>query len=87
MRGTVKIEKNITRFKDRPDMPPVVVKTCYDGDQVGELAWFTSCDKFEKTQKTTNNKEQFRLIRRPASDIFATKLQKVPENFNSMTRG
>ena len=59
MRGTVKIEKNITRFKDRPDMPPVVVKTCYDGDQVGELAWFTSNDRFDKKQNTatTNNKE------------------------------
>ena len=57
VRGTVSIEKKIDRFKGKKDMPPVVVKTCYDGDHVGELAWFTSASRQERKAVLTNNKE------------------------------
>ena len=77
VRGSVKIEKKVNRFKKRDDMPPVVVRTCYDGDQFGELAWFTSMRKQEKKVKgpVSNNKEQLRLIRRPTEDIFEPKMR------------
>ena len=77
VRGTVSIEKKIDRFKGKKDMPPVVVKTCYDGDHVGELAWFTSASRQERKAVLTNNKEQFRLIRRPAFDIFEPKKKEI----------
>ena len=42
MRGTVKIEQKVERYKDKPDMLPIVVRTCYDGDQFAELDFFKS---------------------------------------------
>lgn len=32
VRGTVKIEQIAARYKDKKDMLPIVVRTCYDGD-------------------------------------------------------
>ena len=42
IRGTVQIEQKMARFKDKKDMPPIVVRTCYDGDHFGEMVFFTS---------------------------------------------
>lgn len=42
IRGTVKIEQQHLRFAHKPDMPPVVIRTCYDGDQFGEVTHFTA---------------------------------------------
>lgn len=32
VKGTVKIEQTPARFADFKDMPPIVKRTCYDGD-------------------------------------------------------
>ena len=32
VRGTVKIEQKAARYKDKADVPPIVIRTCYDGD-------------------------------------------------------
>ena len=32
IRGTVKIEQKHLKYANRLDMPPVVIRTCYDGD-------------------------------------------------------
>ena len=42
VRGTVKIEQKAARYIDKPDMPPIVVRTCYDGDHFGEKDFFTA---------------------------------------------
>ena len=42
MRGTVKIEQKAARYIDKPDMPPIVVRTCYDGDHFGDQMFFTA---------------------------------------------
>ena len=38
VRGTVKIEQKATKYMNRPDMPPIVIRTCYDGDYFGEIS-------------------------------------------------
>ena len=40
VRGTVKIEQKAARYINKPDMPPIVVRTCYDGDHFGEKMFF-----------------------------------------------
>ena len=42
VRGTVKIEQKAARYLDKPDMPPIVVRTCYDGDHFGDQMFFTA---------------------------------------------
>lgn len=42
IRGTVKIEQKHIRFAHKPDMPKVVIRTCYDGDQFGEVSHFAA---------------------------------------------
>ena len=32
IRGTVKIEQKHLKYAHKVDMPPVVIRTCYDGD-------------------------------------------------------
>ena len=41
IRGSVKIEKKHRRYKGRHDMPPIVLRTCYDGDEFGEISHFS----------------------------------------------
>ena len=53
MRGTVKIEQKAARYIDKPDMPPIVVRTCYDGDHFGEKDFFTS--RIDEGAKNANN--------------------------------
>lgn len=42
VRGTVKIEQKAARYKDKADVPPIVIRTCYDGDQFAEMVYFKS---------------------------------------------
>ena len=42
VKGTVKIEQNHLKYAHKKDMPPVVIRTCYDGDFFGEIAHFTA---------------------------------------------
>ena len=42
VRGTVKIEQKAAKYMNRPDMPPIVIRTCYDGDYFGEMISFTT---------------------------------------------
>ena len=39
-KGTVKIEQKVAQYKSKDDMPPVVIRTCYDGDRFGEICHF-----------------------------------------------
>jgi len=32
----------VARYKDKPDMLPIVVRTCYDGDQFAEMVFYRS---------------------------------------------
>ena len=60
VRGTVKIEQKHLRYKDRPDMPPVVIRTAYDGDQIGEVSHFTrNVDKIREQAGFDNFKGHF----------------------------
>ena len=42
MKGTVKIEQKATKYMNKPDMPPIVIRTCYDGDYFGEMISFAT---------------------------------------------
>lgn len=55
-RGTVKIEQKAARYMNKKDMPPVVVRTCYDGDTFGEMVYFTA--KGRPSVKAQNQQRQ-----------------------------
>ena len=40
IKGTIQIEQAAPRFS-KFEMPPIVLRTCYDGEQFGELYYFS----------------------------------------------
>lgn len=56
VKGTVQIEQVPSRFEAVKDMPPIVKRTCYDGDQFGELSQFKkNIQEFETDDKYAKN--------------------------------
>ena len=49
VKGTIQIEQAPQRFS-KFEMPPIVLRTCYDGDMFGELYYFS-----KNTEEVINN--------------------------------
>ena len=78
VRGTVKIEQKCLKYADKADMPAVVIRTCYDGDQFGEVSHFTK--NLEKMNSLigidTSTQEQLALKNlRADQSMFERKLR------------
>lgn len=75
VKGSVKIEQSYLRYKEDRDVPKIVIKSCYDGDQFGEVSHFTSNLKELQTLSSVgaDMKEQMELKNRD-NEIFEQKI-------------
>ena len=77
VRGTVKIEQKHERYKDRPDMPPIVIRTCYDGDQFAEMNFFKSRIGPENNLKLKKNETEEEFMKQHMKKQRSTDSSKV----------
>lgn len=75
------------KYKDKgnKDAPSIVVRTCYDGDQFGEMTFFTN----KMHQSKTSYKEQMQLViknQTAMGNIFDAKQQLVPKDIRNLTK-
>ena len=86
IRGTVQIEQKCLKYADKADMPLVVIRTCYDGDQFGEVSHFTKNLENSLIGVDTTTKEQLDLKNiRADKSMFEQKLRVSDEMIKDLS--
>lgn len=95
VKGTVKIEQKMAQYKSKVDMPPVVIRTCYDGDRFGEVCHFQKDiksfagydiqEQFDVHNKESVFEERLNMTKEMAEDLTEEEVRKLNKQQTTAT--